>query len=117
MAEQRKAFQFFGANIMQRIIEEGKYIKTSPDGTSTAYVPPDEYKAGKVIGSVLANPGSVAGIPKMAQVGLAATMQGMGKVAQSFQQLAQTYPAAANLVAGVGKWGAIGFLWKNMHEL
>lgn len=57
LAENRKAVQFFGNNIQTRIYEGGQYV--SPDGVK--YVPPDSYKYGRLIGSVMANPGSIFG--------------------------------------------------------
>jgi hypothetical protein len=104
MAEMRKADQFFNQNIQSRIIEKGAYI--SNNGAN--YTPPDSYKYGKMVGSVMANPASAAGIPAGAKMMVGGMVSLGSKAVGLMGQFAENYPRAADLVQSLAKWGAIG---------
>jgi hypothetical protein len=111
IAEMQKADALFNQNIQARIVEKGKYI--SADGIN--YTPPDSdyYKVGRLIGSVMANPASAAGLPAVAKAAFGQAMTVGAKAAQTMGAFAAANPKAAQMVGELAKYSALGLLFKN----
>jgi hypothetical protein len=108
MAEMRKVDEFFNQNIQSRIIEKGENI--SADGLH--YTPPESYKIGKIVGSVMASPASAGGIPQAAKVMVGAALSAGGKAASTMGAYAAANPRAAQLVGELAKYTALGAIFK-----
>jgi hypothetical protein len=100
-----KATQFFNAHIQSRIIEDGKYI----DGNGN-YNPPDSYKAGHAIGSLVANPSqNLAAVAAARSAGLGAKMAVNGTLTYM-----AAHPAVGQVMGRTLKYGALYAVAKSL---
>lgn len=106
-AESLKANAFFGANIQSRIIDKGQYI----DKQSGNYNPPSSYKAGHVLGTLLAQPGNVA-IPQGVKVAAQAALQGLAGAARTTSAWVAANPIAGKIITAAASGSAFGAAMK-----
>jgi hypothetical protein len=106
-AEQKKADQYFNANIQARIIDKGQYI----DGNGN-YNPPATYTMGKQLNDKANAEIALVGLGGVAAGRAAAS--GLYSAAVGTFKFMEAHPAAANILNQSIKWTAIGKIVNGM---